>query len=463
MYEAEVLSRLARGPKSIPGLELAIGNTIDISEYLDFTMWNLVWYWDPSVNDDMSDDIRKLGRWLGVAHRVGTAMVYWILTESCKIIARSTVQHCTREDQEQEVVKKRLALFDEAIDKQLRNPTIVNQHNVFYLEDQPDPADTAPWYNEFNPNHQESTVITPKPNTDDESFDQYLNAEILIDRGGDEKVHARVTKRARDNDGNPIGIRNSNPLLDTRIYECVTEDGVSERYTANQIAQNIYATCDEDGFEHILLKEIIDHRSDASAIKIADGFTLGKNGNRIPKKMTKGWRFLCEWKDGTTTWVPLVDLKDSNPVDVAEYVIAHQLQEEPAFKWWVSHVIHKRNRIISKLKARLRRVTHKFGIRLPRTITEALEIDKETGTDFWWNAIKRELDKIMVAFDIDQETTPEDIRKNIANGKYVGYQEIKCHWIFDIKMDLTRRARFVAGGHTTYSGKYNIFQCCIAR
>ena len=30
-----------------------------------------------------------------------------------------------------------------------------------------------------------------------------------------------------------------------------------------------------------------------------------------------------------------------------------------------------------------------------------------------------------------------------------GYQEIKCHLIFDIKMDFTRKARFVAGGHMT--------------
>jgi hypothetical protein len=30
---------------------------------------------------------------------------------------------------------------------------------------------------------------------------------------------------------------------------------------------------------------------------------------------------------------------------------------------------------------------------------------------------------------------------------YVGFQEIACHMIFDVKMDLTRKARFVAGGH----------------
>ena len=33
--------------------------------------------------------------------------------------------------------------------------------------------------------------------------------------------------------------------------------------------------------------------------------------------------------------------------------------------------------------------------------------------------------------------------------KLVGYQEIKSHMTFDIKMDFTRKARFIAGGHTT--------------
>ena len=33
--------------------------------------------------------------------------------------------------------------------------------------------------------------------------------------------------------------------------------------------------------------------------------------------------------------------------------------------------------------------------------------------------------------------------------KPIGYQYIKCHMIFDIKFDFTRKARFVAGGHLT--------------
>jgi hypothetical protein len=33
--------------------------------------------------------------------------------------------------------------------------------------------------------------------------------------------------------------------------------------------------------------------------------------------------------------------------------------------------------------------------------------------------------------------------------QFICFQEIGCHIVFDIKMDLTRKARFVAGGHTT--------------
>jgi Reverse transcriptase (RNA-dependent DNA polymerase) len=31
----------------------------------------------------------------------------------------------------------------------------------------------------------------------------------------------------------------------------------------------------------------------------------------------------------------------------------------------------------------------------------------------------------------------------------VGYQQIPCHVVFDVKIDFTRKARFVAGGHVT--------------
>ena len=44
---------------------------------------------------------------------------------------------------------------------------------------------------------------------------------------------------------------------------------------------------------------------------------------------TKGCDLHVQFKDGSTEWVPLKDLKVSNPVDVAEYTVAHKLDQKP--------------------------------------------------------------------------------------------------------------------------------------
>ena len=93
-------------------------------------------------------------------------------------------------------------------------------------------------------------------------------------------------------------------------------------------------------------------------------------------------------------------------------------------------------------------MTHKFGIKLPKMIKEALAIDETMETDYWWKAIQKEMKKMMVAFDVDEDWTLEQIQEGLAHGDYIGFQEIECHWVFDIKMDLTHHARFVARGHT---------------
>jgi hypothetical protein len=103
------------------------------------------------------------------------------------------------------------------------------------------------------------------------------------------------------------------------------------------------------------------------------------------------------WKDGSSDWVPLKDLKDAYPVQVAEYAVAkNKIANVPAFNWWVHAVLRKQNRIVAKVK-RYWRTTHKFGIQVPKTVEEALAIDEETGTDFWRKALGKEMTKVKVA------------------------------------------------------------------
>ena len=144
----------------------------------------------------------------------------------------------------------------------------------------------------------------------------------------------------------------------------------------------------------------------------------------------------------------LKDLRESSPIEVAEYAVANQIIEEPAFKWWMSHTVRKMNRIISKVKSRYWQTTHKFGIRLPKTTDEALQIDKITGTDFWRKAINKEIAKVNISWKFDDGHTLIEARAETATVS-VGFQEIGCHLIFEVKMDLTQKARFVTEGHTT--------------
>jgi hypothetical protein len=61
---------------------------------------------------------------------------------------------------------------------------------------------------------------------------------------------------------------------------------------------------------------------------------------------------LVQWKDGSTSWLPLKALKNSFPVEMAEYAVANKISLEPAFAWWCSKTLKLRNRTIAKANTR---------------------------------------------------------------------------------------------------------------
>jgi hypothetical protein len=132
-----------------------------------------------------------------------------------------------------------------------------------------------------------------------ETFDKYLAAEVLLPHGG-ELVRAKVTGRKRASDGTPVGVSHSNPILDTREYEVSFPDGSTDCYAANMIAESLYSQVDSDGREYMLMKEIVDHRSDGSAVPVDDAYYVAPNGRTTRRMTTKGWKLLVEWKDGST-------------------------------------------------------------------------------------------------------------------------------------------------------------------
>jgi hypothetical protein len=136
-----------------------------------------------------------------------------------------------------------------------------------------------------------------------EGLDNYLLTKVLLPRG-DGKFKGTVVGRKKGNDGNPIGLANSNPILDTREYEVEFPDGSLDTYTANVIAENLYALVDDEGHETLVMQDIIDHRKDGSAVSHDDAYVVDRHGSKKRRLTTQGWKLLVQWKDGTTSWEP---------------------------------------------------------------------------------------------------------------------------------------------------------------
>jgi len=70
------------------------------------------------------------------------------------------------------------------------------------------------------------------------------------------------------------------------------------------------------------------------------------------------------------------------------------------------------------------------------------------GTDHWRRATEKEMKNVWIAYKCWNGNL---VGENTNSSTPIGYQEIHCHMIFDIKMDgkFTRKACFVRGGHMT--------------
>ncbi len=110
VWICELMSLTANSNFALEGrtpLEQITGETPDISEYLDFGFYDWIWYKDNAgVGDNM------FGRWLGVSHRVGNLMPYWILTTNGRVISRTTVQRVTNLEMTTDEVKQQINEFD---------------------------------------------------------------------------------------------------------------------------------------------------------------------------------------------------------------------------------------------------------------------------------------------------------------------------------------------------------------
>jgi hypothetical protein len=200
-----------------------------------------------------------LGGYLGPATDVGSALTAKILKSSEQTVCRSTLRHLNNKEIHCPIHQEMHRVFNENITHHL-GPNATEQD--FPAKDLTPDYDFYDNGHDLDPDHGHLEV-TP------EMGDNYLSAEISVPCGGT-LVKGRATSRKRDKDGNPVGLANANPILDTREDTFTFDDGDETVLNANLIAEAMYMQCDPDGNQYVLLDSIIDHRRLDTVIRPSD-------------------------------------------------------------------------------------------------------------------------------------------------------------------------------------------------
>lgn len=447
-HAANILSLTATGAPHLgnrTGYELVTQITPDISPYIVFDWFEWCWYWDESQST------KQLCRWLGVAEGIGQVMTFWVIKENGQFIARSSVVPLSQAELDSAEFQRLLNTFTLELERR------IGDHNKALVTNDIIVDDTDPINDNFsdgvdqaNPLASEGETLPwdavdsdiPKEVTSSdramEELDEFIGAKVkLMTSEGEQMV--TVTSRKRNHSGALIGKKNKNPILDSRIYNVQFPDGHYGQYAANVLAESIYASVDEDGYDCGHLDKIIDHRKSKDAIGKDNAYFYTHTGQRRHKITTAGWDLEVRWKDGSSSWIPLRALKETSPSLVANYAKSNNILNEPAFKWWAPHVLKKSNSLIQAMKSMIRKEHSKFGVEVPRTVEEALQLDQKNGNNLWQKALEKEMKNVKIAFEFFEPGAKPP----------VGYKEIKCFIVWDVKMDLTRKARFVASGNLT--------------
>ena len=139
------------------------------------------------------------------------------------------------------------------------------------------------------------------------------------------------------------------------------------------------------------------------------------------------------------SWVMLVDMKQSHPVEMAEFARARGISNEVAYAWWIPYTLRKRDVILSSMKTCIQKTTHKYGIKVLTNVAHAMEIDRRNNNSLWQDALTKKMFNVGVAFEV------------LGAGERVphGWSKVTGHLVWDVKMDFTRKAHWVLDEHKT--------------
>ena len=313
----------------------------DISNLCQFAWYEWCYFRDHMAVFPQPKEV--LGSILGPARGEGNEMCQWVLKANGKVMLRRTVQPLQTAEIHSPVQIKLRHDFDALIER--RHGSAINPPKpIVDIKENLEGVDVTEGIEEEEgaiPDVEDIVDSTGKLLDQQPDYDKLINAEILLQLD-DKMVMGKVKGRSLGDDGKVVGSYDDNPILNSIIYDIEFPDGQVKEYSANILAENMLSQVDDNGHNRLMMDAITDFKKDPTAAPMEDKYLFTTTGQRRLRKMTLGWWFLVRWKDETESWVKLAELKDSYPVEVAEFVKVRNLMSEPAFAWWVPNTIRRK-------------------------------------------------------------------------------------------------------------------------
>ena len=169
-------------------LEFVTGETVDISEYMDFDFYDRVWFKQYSGVVET-----KIGRWIGVAQGYESLMNYWDLPQSGIPVSSTTVKRITEVEYGLEANKDRFKALDMKVLEKSNNRKLSDDGSI-NPEDWKELVDNDEAFVQEFEKVFYNTYVSDADDFYPDNFDGYVNMEIAIDRGGEEPQLSKVVK-----------------------------------------------------------------------------------------------------------------------------------------------------------------------------------------------------------------------------------------------------------------------------
>jgi hypothetical protein len=404
------------------------GYTPDISAYLLYPFWDKIYYLDTEQKYPYTKELP--GHFLGVADNVGDALTFYILAQNQQVLARSVIRSASNSK-----------------DFGFQNARARHEGDKPSLPTLPPSLPPLAAPNHFKGSHED--VTSQEQGSEVEKEQPKHDKGEIKEKANKPKEYVRKTRSGKLIGGNKMinHVTTNAPVFEiegSRVKTKIVESVMQEQGLENKESTDVDLTDPKirKMFVYAQQLDIANKRSNYTIADHEDG--EWKIDKIVKHKVTpNGTKVMARWAVGGQAWINLNLVARHEPYMCVKYATKHGLCGEKEWKWtqeFKDQVKEFARRIYAFKAATSHKPKYKFGVEVPRSTKHALQLDAKNGDQLYERAIGKELGAIKEHAVFRLPRPGENLED---------YKRIPYHFVFDVKYDLRRKARLVAGGNMT--------------